>query len=238
MTDQGSMSPNVTEAGDSTDSDGECCPDIVPDDTTNKICVVKEMFHDVDDEKIVCLLNLLNGNVHKVVSVCLEGLTIRTILRVFRSSKMLTRVKKVVVREDCMLQDALSLYKAPNFNVAKPIEIEIIGSQVVDLGGPRKQFFGRLLEGLAKNEVLQLFEGDCDSGYLLPAVNHDAILCGHFKMLGRIIVHSILLEGPGFPLFPLPIYQYIVEGTVESALAYMDIRYLPPRVRVVVDQVR
>ena len=43
---------------------------------TNKICMVKEMFHDIDDEKIVCLLNLLNGNVHKVVSVCLEGLTI------------------------------------------------------------------------------------------------------------------------------------------------------------------
>ena len=48
----------------------------------------------------------------------------------------------MVVREDCMLQDALSLYKAPIFNVAKPIAIEIIGSQVVDLGGPRKQFFG------------------------------------------------------------------------------------------------
>ena len=55
---------------------------------------------------------------------------------------MMTKVKKVSVREDCMLQDALCLYKSPTFNVAKPIEIEIIGSQVIDLGGPRKQFFG------------------------------------------------------------------------------------------------
>ena len=86
-----------------------------------------------------------------------------------------------------------------------------------------------------KNKVLQLFEGDYDSGYLVPAVNHEAILCGHFKTLGRIIVYSILLEGLGFPLFPLP---YIVEGTVESALAYMDIRYLPPTVCVIIDKVR
>ena len=35
MTDQGSMSPNATEAGDSTDSDGKC-PYFVPDDTPSK----------------------------------------------------------------------------------------------------------------------------------------------------------------------------------------------------------
>ena len=54
-----------------------------------------------------------------------------------------------------MLQDALCIYKSPNFNVAKPIKVKIIGSDVVDLGDP-----GRLIEGLAKNEVLQLLEGD------------------------------------------------------------------------------
>ena len=85
------------------------------------------------------------------------------------------------------------------------------------------------------NKVLQLFKGDCDSGYLLPAVNHDAILCGHFKMLSRIIVYSILLEGLGFPLFPLPIYQYIVEDTAESALTYMDICYLLEYVSSLID---
>ena len=68
----------MTEAGDSTDSDDESCADFIPvDDTPNKICVVKEMFHDIDDDKIVCLLNLLNGNIHKVVTVCLEGLTVQ-----------------------------------------------------------------------------------------------------------------------------------------------------------------
>jgi hypothetical protein len=71
-----------------------------------------------------------------------------------------------------------------------------------------------MLEALAKNEVLYLFEGDYTNGWLLPAINHDAILSGQFKMLGRIILHSVLMDGPGFPLFPLPLYKYLV-GTVE-----------------------
>ena len=42
---------------------------------------------------------------------------------------------------------------------------------------------------------------------LLPAIDHNAILSGQFKMLGRIILHSILMEGPGFPVLPLPIFH-------------------------------
>ena len=80
-----------------------------------------------------------------------------------------------------------------------------------------------------KNEVLRFFEGDYDAGYLLPAINHDAILSGHFKMLGRIILHSILMEGPGFPPLPLPIYHYLVHGTVESTMPHIDVQYLPPK---------
>ena len=155
--------------------------------TPNKIGSLQEMFPNVCNEQLSCLLTLLNGNMHKVISVCLEGLTIATILKVFKSVKMLTKVKKVAVRADELVQDALSIYKHAAFNVAKPLEIEIIGSQVVDLGGPRKQFFCELLDGLAKNVCICLFEGDYDSGYLLPAINHDAIIGGHFKMLGRIM---------------------------------------------------
>ena len=196
------------------------------------------MFPNIDDEQITSLLTLLNGNVHKVISVCLEGLTVKKILRVFKSARMFTRVKKVVVRENALIQDALTLYKSPTFSVGKPIEVEFVGSQVIDLGGLRRQFFCQLLEGLANNKYLHLFEGDYDSGYLLPAVNHDAVIGGHFKMLGQIILHSILLDGSGLPLFPLPLYYYITYGNIESALPYMDVTYLPPRVRVITNQVR
>ena len=69
------------------------------------------MFKDIDSEKIACLLSLLNGNVHSVVSVCLKGLSIKTILRVFMSANMLTRIKKVVVHDHSLVQDGLCIYK-------------------------------------------------------------------------------------------------------------------------------
>ena len=82
-----------------------------------------------------------------------------------------------------------------------------------------------------------LFEGNYECGNLLPYVNHDAIISGVFKMVGRIILHSILMEGPGFPFLPLPVYQYMVTGCIDSALPHLNVSNLPPRARVVVDQV-
>ena len=49
-----------------------------------------------------------------------------------------------------------------------------------------------------------------------------------------LILGSVLLEGPGFPLSHY-LSNYIVEGTVEAAILYIEDFYLPPRI---VDQVR
>ena len=227
-----------------TDSSEPECIRLVPDEdsqlsvTPDKVGLIKDVFPNLNSDEAILLLNLLHGNVHKVISVCLKGLNTSTIIRVFKSARMLTRIKKVFVNPDSILRDALCLYKSSSFNIAKPIEVEIIGSEAVDLGGPRRQFFNTVLEGLARNEHLRLFDGDMDNGWLLPAVNHDAIICGHFKMLGRIIIHSLLLDGPGFPFFPPPIYYYLVHGTIDSAMPYLDIRFLPARQKAIVDQVR
>ena len=115
------------------------------------------------------------------------------------------------------------MYKSSTFDVGRPIAVEILGSEALDIGGPRRQFFNIVIEGLAKNEVLRLFQGDLDKGHLLPTINHDAVICGHFKLAGRMIL--------------LPIYHYMVNGSIESALPFMDIMYLPPRAKVIVDQV-
>ena len=111
---------------------------VMIDDTPNKIRVVKEMFKDINDNKILCLLSLLYGNIHCVISACLEGLTLKTILHVFRSAEILTKVKKIVVHADSLVRDGICIYKSEKFNIAKPVEIEIVGSDIVDLGGPRK----------------------------------------------------------------------------------------------------
>ena len=167
----------------------------------------------------------------------IRGLTTSVILHVFKSVRMLAKMKKVFVNPNNILRDALCLYKSSSFDIAKPIEVELIGSKAIDLGGPRRQFFTTVLEGLANNQCLHLFDGDLDEGWLLPATNHDALLCGHFRMLSRIILHSIQ-QGPGFPFFPPPVYYYLVYSTMESAMPHMDIKYLPMRQKTAVEQVR
>lgn len=73
--------------------------------SVDKMSILKKMFSDISNEQLACLLHLLNGNVHKVVkvvSVCLEGVTTRKVQHEFRSAKMITRIKKVSVRSECI----------------------------------------------------------------------------------------------------------------------------------------
>ena len=123
--------------------------------TPDKVGLIKDVFPNLNNDEAILLLSL-HGNIHKVISVCLKGLNTSTIIRVFKSARILTRVKKVFVNPDSILRDALCLYKSSSFNIAKPIEVEIIGSEPEDLGGPRRQIFNTVLEGLARNEHLRL----------------------------------------------------------------------------------
>ena len=38
----------------------------------------------------------------------------------------------------CQLHDALCMYKSTTFDIGRPIEVELIISEAVDLGGPRR----------------------------------------------------------------------------------------------------
>ena len=69
------------------------------------------MFPQVNREEVMLLLSLLHGNMQKLISVCLKGLNLGTILRVFKSARMLTRVNKATVNSDSILRDDLCLYK-------------------------------------------------------------------------------------------------------------------------------
>ena len=83
---------------------------------------------------------------------------------------------RVTVNADTVLRDALGLYKNSSFEIDRPLEVEFVGSEAVDLGGPRRQFFNVLIDGIKDNRTLLLFERE---DYLLPCINHDAIIAGH-----------------------------------------------------------
>ena len=105
--------------------------------------------------------------------------------------------------------------------------MEIIGSETVDLGGPRQQFFNTLHEGLARNECLRFFERDIDEGWVLPSINRDAIMENHRTFY--------LIRRSGISFSPPPVYHYLVLGTIESVIPYLDIKFLCAWQRAIVD---
>jgi len=83
--------------------------------------------------------------------------------------------------------------------------------------------------------VLNLFERNEE--FILQVVNLEAYNCGYFSMLVKIILHSVVQEGPGFPYFPLPIYYYICTQSVDLAIEYLSPEALPFEAKVLFNEV-
>lgn len=74
-----------------------------------------------------------------------------------------------------------------------------------------RQFFTQLLAAITDS----FFQG---KEYRSPIYNSDTVASGLMKLVGTIIVHSILQGGPGLPIFSPGIYYYLAKGNVEEAL--------------------
>lgn len=63
-------------------------------------------------------------------------------------------------------------------------------------------------------------------------------MSGMFEMVGKMIAHSLVQGGPGFPCLALPCFYYRVTGDVMCAFAYCDVWDIPdPSSRNIVLQV-
>ena len=61
-----------------------------------------------------------------------------------------------------------------------------------------------------------------DTNYKIPVYNADTVASGMMKYIGTIIVHSILLGGPGFPVFSRSVYRYIATGDINAAMVMLN----------------
>ena len=68
---------------------------------------------------------------------------------------------------------------------------------------------------LKLRDSFSLFEGS--NNRLLPCYT-PAITSGLLQVLGCIVVHSVLQDGPGFPLLAPRIYKYIGTESIEEAI--------------------
>ena len=169
-------------------------------------------------DEILCLCQGVTDHAFKVL---LGGPDVRTLLQLKRNVDFTGHTKKLTIAEDDdLVEEAIVHYKHPSFNPLSPIRISFMEQPAIDTGGVTRQFFTDVLRRkIAHQGALQLFVGASKrlrlaySPQVLPVM----------KILGTLIGHSLLHEGPGFPYLAPFVYWYIATGSEECALPYVSI---------------
>ena len=128
--------------------------------------------------------------------------------------------KKIRIEDEAdIIEEALLYYKHPLFDPTTPIRISFKFQPAVDTGGVTRKFFTDVLHKFACHGDFQMFVGPKER--LRPAYSPQVLPI--MKILGTIIAHSLLHEGPGFPHFAPFVYWYLATGCIQRALPYVSI---------------
>ena len=141
-----------------------------------------------------------------------------------------TQKEKLKVDEEDVFSDAMAYYKDPGFDPTKRLRVLYRGQPAVDTGGVTRHFFSQLLQVISQ----MFFQG---TNYKSPIYNADIVASGMMKYIGTIIVHSILLGGPDFPVFSPSVYRYIATGDVDTAMDTLNYGDCSEPVKNFIDQV-
>lgn len=144
--------------------------------------------------------------------------------------KLSVEKEKLKVEEDDLLNDALAYYKDKDFDPKKKLRIVFKSQPAADTGGVLRQFFTQLLK-----EISELFFYGEKSRR--PIYNSDIVSSGMMKLIGTIIVHSILLAGLGFPVFSRSVYRYLATGKTDEVVQNMTVDDCSAPVRSFIEKV-
>ena len=135
-----------------------------------------------------------------------------------KSMKPYMHSEKLKVDKEDLVMDFFHFYKSPEFDPVIPVKIQMRGEPAVDTGGVLRQaftdVFGEISSG---NSCLRLFRGS--NGRLTPIYSSEHVLTGVFEVLGKMIAHSLIQGGPGFPFLAPGIYWYVATGDLSEAVA-------------------
>lgn len=84
-----------------------------------------------------------------------------------------------------------------------------------------RQFYSDVFVSLARNDEMSLFQEDARRR--LPLFKNEHAVTGIFEILGKMIAHSLVREGPGFPYLSPVIYSYISTGDLQAALVKVSV---------------
>ena len=125
--------------------------------------------------------------------------------------------EKLKVDPEDEVMDVYSYYKSSDFDPLIPISIYLKGQPAIDTGGVLRQVFSNVFHALANNEVIKnVFVGSKDR--ILPPFSNELVVNGFFETLGKMIAHSLVQGGSGFPYLSPTIYWYLATDDLQVGL--------------------
>ena len=190
------------------------------------------MFSNLPRSTIDCVIGIAE-NASKVFNILLNG--VKSFPLIAEMSKRLDgSCVTLTVSQDSVLNDAIAYYKKPSLNMSNPIMVKYRDMPAMDAGGPSRQFYCDVLSRM--KEDLNILEGPPKR--LIPVYSSSVLASDMLKILGRIIVHSLLQEGPGFPFLNPFVFWYLVSDSADVAVNYVLVSDLQTPVAEMINKVK
>ena len=138
-------------------------------------------------------------------------------------SKLNDEKIRLRVQQSYALEEALGHYKSPDFDPYAKLIIQYRGQSAIDTGGVLRQFytdvFDQMIDG--GEDVPALFEGSDHKK--VPIHNASTILSGVFELVGKIIVHALVLANVGIYCFSPASYRYLFTGDLSATIDFVTV---------------
>ena len=161
--------------------------------------------------------NDLMNSPFEPLGTCCDTQDLNAELRDLQKNCSSDQREKLKIDEEDLLNDAMAYYKDQDFDPRKKLRIVYSGQPAADTGGVIRQFYTQLLKVIADT----FFQGDT---YRSPVYNCDMVASGVMKLVGTIIVHSVLQGRPGFPIFSPGVYNYLAKGKLNEVMEEITIK--------------
>ena len=142
--------------------------------------------------------------------------TLQEALR-YKKLKFNSEHKRLKIHHDDVFTDVITHYKDPAFDALCPLKIQYIGQPAADTGGVLIQCYTD-----AFNDFLEKWFCRNYNIYL-PVYRSDVYVTKVFVYLGRMLAHSISQGGPGLPVFPHSVYQFLLSGDTTDAIPHLSV---------------
>ena len=183
------------------------------------------------------LYELTSGDITKTCDCILNGPSFESLVSLITPITDID--SRLQIDEDDQVGDnlaecLLAFYKGPKYNPKHALRVCLSDQPAIDTGGVRRQVFSQVFERLAFSDQFGLFDGPPHRRR--PAFRISSLSAGVMKLVGRVIGHSIILDGVGFPYLS-PACYYTMVGDQDKALLLCSPEDASDRVQHVVRQV-